>query len=559
MSDSADTTAPDPKGKKIIGIDLGTCFSCVAHIDEYGRVETIYNDDSPPSATTASAVLVEGEDDITVGQLAREQAVAQAENVITLAKRQMGKDTKLMGAGLVYTPEEVSAMILKKLKQDADRKLDTDVADAVITVPAYFGLAERKATQDAGEMAGFVVHQVLSEPVAAALAYGYRNPNERQTLLVYDLGGGTFDVTLFVIGPPETGTIPKIKMISTGGSHRLGGADWDRAIVDHVADEFMKQCFPDGEEPPEGMPKDPRAHGSSHQDLLTRSEKAKIALQKSKKPAKIVCQHAGKTAVIKLDIDQLKALTQHLLDSTEAETDMLLKDHGYAPDRPSELFPDADQRKRVDRVILAGGSTRLKMVRELLDDKFPGKVDDSLDVDQCVAQGAAWMGHLLSQSNGTDAGGGETEPGPLPSLVAPHAFGVAARNEANELGVYPLVVKDQSLPCQEADKFETQKQGQTSIRVRIFENEVLKKTEVRDPELCREVGEVVIDGLPPGRPAGQVVEVSFEVDNTFRMSVVATDVASGKQSKGKLNIGSGLDDAKKAATRGKLAEIDIQS
>jgi molecular chaperone DnaK len=534
MSDQ-ESSRTKPKGKKIIGIDLGTTFSCCAHIDQYGKPEIILNNDNNP--LTASAVLIEpkGENEselsMIVGQLARDNAVAMPSNVVTLVKREMGRSTKFSICGRDFSPEEISAIILKKLGQDAHDRLGIEIKDVVITVPAYFGAAEIKATQDAGEMAGFTVHYILKEPVAAALAFGFRNPNQEQTFLVYDLGGGTFDITLFKMQPAPEGTnIPGIEMISTGGNHDLGGANWDERIMDYVAEEFMQQ---------HGLMEDPRDDLATKQDLLIKAEKAKCALSKRGKST-IVCQHNGKTATVEIDLDKLLEKTGALLALTETDINRLLNDTGYTLDR-------------IDQVLLVGGSTRLKMVQDMLGKKFGDKVNNQLDADQCVAQGAAWMGYLLSSAE---------SPEQVPvQMVVPHAFAVWAKDENNEPKIYPLIPKDAKLPDEgkSSDTFYTASECQTTVEINVYECEARTKKTPLDPDAGRKIGQVIIEGLPECRPAGQQVDVTFEFDSSQRLKVTAKDVSSGKNVTGELNVGSGIDLQKKQAMGKLLDSTEIQS
>ena len=519
--------AGDPAaGRKILGIDLGTTYSCVAHIDDHGNPETILNEDNHP--TTPSVVMIEGENNVVVGELAKDHAVDSPDRVLSLVKKQMGKDMSFFVDEKEYSPEEVSALILKKLKQDAEQRLQIDsITDAIITVPAWFGSDEVKATQDAGELAGLTVHEILREPVAAALAFGFRNPTEEQTLLVYDLGGGTFDITLFKVRPAEDGVIPEIEMISTGGNHDLGGANWDKEIVDYVAEEFMGE---------HGALSDPRDDPSSYQDLCIKAEKSKRALHRRAKD-RTNCQHDGKSLVVELDGEKLKELTEVHLDLTEVAIDNLLSDKDYTEDM-------------IDKVILAGGSTKLNMVREMLERKFPGKVDDSLDPDQCVAHGAAWMAHLISS--------GKQDDGPVTTVMS-HAIGIKARDSNDDFKIYPLILKDATLPATGEDTFQANKAGQTRIVVPVFENEARETAEILDPDMSREIGSVVIEGLPPDRPAGQPVRVRVTIDSSTRLSIEAEDLNSGQKIAGEFDIGTGLDDLKKAEAAKRLDAVEVES
>jgi len=411
---------------KIIGIDLGTTFSVVCFIDEHGQPDVVLNSETEP--LTASALWIDDDDNMVVGQLALDNVIAFPHDVITMAKRSMGLDVRLRAHGKEFTPPEVSAVILRKLKQDAERHFGNEVTEAVITCPAYFGAAETQATEQAGQMAGFNVRRIFPEPAAAALAFGYDNPGLEQTLLVYDLGGGTFDITLFKVGPGAAGEVaPRIDMISTDGNRQLGGADWNGRAVDWVSATFVAQqgksillnalkgsCGSEeevqaaldsfGDLPPtqeavagrlvelgfdrekvtaglQNVVFDPRMDPSAHQDLYLRVERAKLSLSRVGK-AVIVCQLAGLSVKVELTREKFKELTQDLLDSTEQAIDRLLIAKGYSHDQ-------------IDQVLCVGGSTRLEMVRDMLRRKFPNRVNTNIKADLCVAQGAARMASLL--------------------------------------------------------------------------------------------------------------------------------------------------------------------
>jgi molecular chaperone DnaK len=514
--------------KKIVGIDLGTTFSLIAHIDEHGKPECILNNENTP--TTPSAVYFENESNIVVGQLARDNAIAAPDNVQIHVKRHMGEKIPLPLGTKEYAPEQISAMILERLKRDAEEKLGMPITDAVITVPAYFGAPERKATQDAGEMAGLKVHCILNEPTAAALAFGFANPQEEATVLVYDLGGGTFDITLMKIAPSGDGGIPKVDMISTGGNARLGGVDWDERIMEYVAQQFAEKHG--GE--------DPRDDLASKQDLYSRCEKAKIALARVG-TARIACQHKGNSEVVELDRKKLKELTEDLLQTTVTELDLLLNDKGYTPDQ-------------IDQVLLVGGSTKLLMVREMLEAKFPGKLNTSVHPDQCVAEGAAWMGHLLLRKPGD----GGKPPEPPGGPVASHALGVRAYDEHDALRVFPLIVKDEKLPCDGQDTFYTREHDMRSVEIPIFENEARSKDEIMDPDAGRPIGSVVVEGLPAGRPPGQPIEVTFHFDKSCVLAVKARDVNSGVEKTARIEMASNLDEKTKGATRKMLESAKVE-
>src|SRR5947209_10897788 len=318
--------------RKVVGIDLGTTFCAIAHIDLYGKPQIIPNVES--ERLTPSVILFDGSS-VIVGTLAKNNSVAEAERIVDFVKREMGKPKEQFSRefnGKVYSAEELSALILRKLKADAEKYLKEPVTDAVITVPAYFNDAERTATITAGQLAGLNVLQIINEPTAAAVAYGLDKLNEEQTVFVFDLGGGTFDVTIMRIRDGG------IEMLATNGDHRLGGKDWDDVIVNHVAEEFD------------------RAHGEnplldlqSYQDLQSRALAAKIQLSSRPRTA-IVHSHNGKSVKVELTRDDFETRTRHLVEKCKTICEIVLEE---------AKLSWAD----VQRLLLAGGMTRRTSVR----------------------------------------------------------------------------------------------------------------------------------------------------------------------------------------------------
>jgi molecular chaperone DnaK len=584
----------------IIGIDLGTTYCVVSYVDQHGHPETLLNTEGQP--LTASALWIDEDDNLIVGQLALDNAIAFPEAVITMAKRSMGQDVKLKARGKEFTPQEVSAVILKKLKQDAERHFkDEAVTDAVITCPAFFGAAETQATEEAGKMAGFNVRRIFPEPAAAALAFGYDNPTQEQTLLVYDLGGGTFDITLFKIGRPDDpqSNVPKIEMISTEGDRALGGADWNGRIVDWVAAAFVEQqgkailvnALKDkaGSEeevrkaldtlatlPPtpeavadelaglgfakdraldalQGGAFDPRTDPVARQDLYLKAERAKRALARVARTT-VVCQHAGMALRVDLSREKFEELTADLLASTERAIDKLLEAKKHTPDQ-------------IDQVLCAGGSTRMSMVRDMLQRKFPGKVNTQIEPDLCVGQGAARLAKLIE---------GGQEPRDEIS-ISPHAYGILARGENDKPSIYPVILKDQKLPCASAKPdersrpdydyglFYTATDRMTRVMLEVFEFDALAHQDLQEPESCRKIGSVIIDDLPPNRPRGQQVFATFELDKSLQLTVSALDVSSGKTISAQLTLGDTSQDgirknaARASAMSKMLQDTEIKS
>src|SRR5690349_22823292 len=320
--------------RKAVGIDLGTTFSAVAYIDPYGKPQIIPNADS--ERITPSVILFD-RDNVIVGTIAKNSSVAEPEKIVDFIKREIGKSKQQFNrefGGKNYSAEELSALILKKLKSDAEKYLKIPVTDAVITVPAYFNDAERTATITAGRLAGLNVLQIINEPTAAALAYGLDKLDEDQTVFVYDLGGGTFDVTIMRIQGQH------INMIATNGDHRLGGKDWDDIIVNHMAEEFD------------------RAHGEnplldlqSYQDLQSRALAAKIQLSSRPRTA-VVHHHNGKSVKLEITRNEFERRSQHLVEKCKTICEMVMQEANMTWDD-------------IDKMLLVGGMTRMPMVRTL--------------------------------------------------------------------------------------------------------------------------------------------------------------------------------------------------
>src|SRR5215813_9108510 len=321
--------------RKVVGIDLGTTFSATAHIDTYGKPQIIPN--SETERITPSVIFFDG-NNVIVGTVAKNNAVAEPEQIVDFVKREMGKPKEQFSrefGGKVYSAEELSALILKKLKADAEKYLKQPVTDAVITVPAYFNDAERTATITAGQLAGLNVLQLVNEPTAAALAYGLDKLDETQTVFVFDLGGGTFDVTIMRIKGHE------IEMLATNGDHRLGGKDWDDIIVNHVAQQFDQAH---GENPLLDL--------QSYQDLQSRALAAKIQLSSRARTA-IVHNHNGKTLKVELTREEFELMTRHLVEKCKMICEMVMQEARMS-------WSD------VNKVLLVGGMTRMPMVREMV-------------------------------------------------------------------------------------------------------------------------------------------------------------------------------------------------
>lgn len=459
---------------KVVGIDLGTTYSAVAVVNEYGKPEILTNREG--ERITPSVVLFEGEDPI-VGSIAKRSAVANPFNVIQFVKRQMGdKSWKFRTeAAEAYTPEEISAMILRRLKEDAEALLGTEVKDAVITVPAYFDDAQRKSTQDAGKIAGLNVLRIINEPTAAALAYGLDKLDRNQTILVYDLGGGTFDVTIMRLSSNG------LRVLSTGGAKNLGGFDWDNAIMNYLNEEFKKRGGVD-------LLDDPMLE----QDLREKAEIAKKTLS-SRERTTVFLSAGGVNASINLTREKFEQITRHLVKQTEKIMQFVLEDANL-------------EWKDIDRVLLVGGSTRMKSIPESIERLTGIKPSTDVNPDEVVAMGAAIQGMLLYMKEGKhDLQAGHTFPMVEVQDVNSHSLGVVALDESGNEVNSIVLKKDTTIPARVSGHYTTTIDYQNQLHIQVTEGEDT------DLDYVKIVGEGMID-LPP-YPKGAPLEVVFEYDS----------------------------------------------
>jgi len=473
---------------KVVGIDLGTTFSSIAVVNPHGKPEIIPNREG--ERITPSVVLFDGDTPI-VGSIAKRSAVASPLNVVQFVKRQMGNPSWKFRTenGEVYTPEEISAMILKRLKEDAETMLG-EIHDAVITVPAYFDDAQRKSTQDAGRIAGLNVLRIINEPTAAALAYGMDKIEQKQTILVYDLGGGTFDVTIMRLGGDG------IEVVATGGDKNLGGFDLDNEIMTFLNEEFQKQGGLDLFDDP-----------TLEQDLRDKAEIAKKTLS-SREKTNVFLSVGGKNASISLTRAQFEELTKPLLNRTASIMEFVLE--------------DADlQWRDIDKILLVGGSTRMKAVPELIE-KITGK-KPSMEVhpDEVVSLGAAIQAALLQVKEGK-GDLVEREDFPLVEIqdINSHSMGVVVLSEQKKEVNSIVLKKDTQIPCKVSDIFSTIVDNQTELHVQVTEGE--------DTDLAyvKIVGEGI---MPiPTYPKGAPIEVFFEYDHDGIIHVTVFDLTAKK-------------------------------
>ena len=496
---------------KIIGIDLGTTNSCVA-VMEGGKPTVIANAEG--IRTTPSVVAFTKTGERLVGEPAKRQAVTNADRTISSIKRHMGTDYKVDIDGKKYTPQEISAMILQKLKADAESYLGETVSEAVITVPAYFTDAQRQATKDAGKIAGLDVKRIINEPTAAALAYGLDNEKE-QKIMVYDLGGGTFDVSIIEIGDGV------IEVLSTNGDTHLGGDDFDNRITQWLIDEFKKA---------EGV--DLSGDKMALQRLKEAAEKAKKELSTATTtninlPFITATQDGPKHLDMNLTRAKFDELTHDLIEKTAIPVQNALKDAGITA---SEL----------GKVLLVGGSTRMLAAQEKVKQITGHEPSKSLNPDECVAIGAAIQGGKLAG----DAGAGDIlllDVTPL-SLSIETMGGVATR----------LIERNTTIPTKKSQIFSTAADNQTAVDIHVVQGE---RQFARDN---KSLGQFRLDGIPPARRGVPQIEVTFDIDANGIVNVSAKDLGTGKEQHITITSGSNMSDADIDKAVKEAAEYEAQ-
>ncbi len=480
---------------KIIGIDLGTTNSCVA-VMEGGKPTVIANTEG--ARTTPSVVAFTKTGERLVGEPAKRQAVTNAEKTIASIKRDMGTDNGRTIDGKKYSPQQISAMILQKLKADAESYLGEKVTEAVITVTAYFNDAQRQATKDAGKIAGLDVKRIINEPTAAALAYGLDNEKE-QKILVYDLGGGTFDVSIIEIGDGV------IEVLATNGDTHLGGDDFDNKIIQWMIDEFKKQ---------EGI--DLSGDKMAMQRLKEAAEKAKKELSSATTtninlPFITATAEGPKHFDMNLTRAKFDELTRDLVERTAIPVQNALKDAGMTA---SEL----------GQVLLVGGSTRIPAVQDKVRQLTGKEPSKSLNPDECVAIGASIQGGKLAG----DAGAGEIlllDVTPL-SLSIETMGGVATR----------LIERNTTIPTKKSQIFSTAADNQTAVDINVVQGE---RQFARDN---KSLGQFRLDGIPPARRGVPQIEVTFDIDANGIVNVSAKDLGTGKEQHITITAGSNMSD-----------------
>ena len=528
--------------KRVYGIDLGTTYSAIAFIDEYGKAQVITNSDN--ERVTPSVVFFESEENIVVGRIAKESAKTDPGRVADFVKRQMSdKDWLFEVDDESYKPEEVSAFILKRLAGDAEKTGNHKVEDVVITCPAYFGDLERERTRAAGTLAGLNVVKILDEPVAAAINYGLNDDAKGKNVIVYDLGGGTFDVTVVTIGnDPEKN---EISIVCTEGNHQLGGKDWDDRIVNHYVAEFQNQT---------NSGADILSDMETAYDLRISAETDKKTLTNKERAVRRV-SYEGDKANIELFREKFDELTEDLLEQTFVLTDKVLE--------------EAKSRGiiKIDAFLLVGGSTRMKQIKEKVTERFGeslGITPVEFDVDEAVAKGAAKAGEIeiitdkveaaiyeIAKEQGKDVetlseaerdqiekeaevqvaeeGGYELATvqkarDTILKMVATKSYGIRALKGGQEV-VRNLIVKQTPVPCEKSETFGTAGANADEIDLAVFMNDVSEGDASQD--MCTELGQAVFP-LDGNLPAKAPIEITFKLDEQGSLTLVGLDKTHGK-------------------------------
>jgi molecular chaperone DnaK len=549
---------------KIYGIDLGTTYSCIAYVDEYGKPVVLKNMEG--DNTTPSVVQFDGEARI-VGKEAKNVAQLYPDSVVAMVKRHMGTGWRHTYQDKSYTPEEISSYVLRKLVGDVEAQTQEKVTDVVITCPAYFGVAERKATETAGELAGLKVRCILNEPTAAALAYGM-NQEKDMRVLVYDLGGGTFDITSIAI------TAEAIEVLATGGNPNLGGRDWDADIVSYLSEQWKEatQSSDDPMDSPESLNK-----------LFLDAESMKRSLSApGREKVEIAVTHAGQVAKVALTRAKFEELTLPRLEETIAHTHKTLKEAKIKLEqagKPTGVM--------FDRLLLVGGSTRMPQVARRLKEEF--KIEPQMfDPDESVAKGAALYGqklligeHLktILESKGFNEGAAVPETVkdaaikevaevfglPAPAVkniearkarnVTSRSFGVVTRvKQTNEEKVRNLIKKNDTVPLKLTERFGTVEADQQGVAIKVMENmDMAAMATVAD---SKEIGTAELS-LPAGLPENAPIEITFSLDEAGLLHVTGFDPAAKRTIEAEFQVAGVMTEEETQVAKARSKSLSI--
>jgi len=501
-----------------VGVDLGTTYSAIAQLDPEGRPQVIRNADDRP--ITPSVVLLGDEGHVMVGPSFERISLENPDHIVEAIKREMGsKEFYKVYQNKKLTPEFISALILKKLKQDAESRIGA-IANAVITVPYYFNDVRRKATQDAGRIAGLNVVDIINEPTAATLAYAWNRgelgrtdlSQDERKILVYDLGGGTFDVTVVSYTPTH------FRVLATDGDVMLGGLDWSRRLVDHMAEQFQRKFGEDPREDPESLLSFTQECEDAKREL---SDKAQVP---------ITVYHKGKTLTVALTRGDLERMTADLLQRTKDTTELVLKQAGV-------------EAQDLNEILSVGGSTYMPVVEQMLQTVCGREPSRAVSPEEAVAQGAAIHAAILeARVAGDQSGMGAAVLKRLRAVetedVNSHSLGVKITdpNDKSRKINHIMIQRNTSIPYSVKQRFVTTSPNQQSIHIYILEGEV------PDPAACTMIGDFRVTNLPANLPAGSPVEVEYRYDANGRIHAAARELTSNAVAETEIVRDSGLDD-----------------
>ncbi|MEC4805379.1 MAG: Hsp70 family protein [Jaaginema sp. PMC 1079.18] len=496
-----------------IGIDLGTTYSAIAYINADGKSEIIPNREG--ERITPSVVFFD-DDSIVIGSYAKAVAISEGNRVVQFIKREIGFDKKIFQNGNSYTPEELSAILLKKFKQDAEAFLNTTVQDAVITVPAYFDDKRRVATKTAGEIAGFNVLRIINEPTAAALALSATQEITEQTFMIYDLGGGTFDITIMKINGKN------VDVIATGGDHQLGGKDFDDCLINYFQKEFQKAT---------GF--DPLTSQVGQQELRHKAEETKRKLS-SASSTRVALNIEGRQAGFKITQSQFEELTDELVIRSEMNVEQVLEEAGMTEED-------------IDNVLLVGGSTRIPSVSKMLTRFFGKEPLRSVNPDEIVAEGAAILAHSLTKTSST------SQPTESPNIsdVCAHSLGVVSLNDLNVPENSIIIPKNSKVPCQKTEVYGTTRDDQTQVQIQVLQGDA------KEPEDCVQLGTACLENLPSS-PQGSPVQITFSYDADGILNVTGMFVPTGQIIKTKIEVQGLMSSEAVKQSKSDLANLEIE-
>jgi molecular chaperone DnaK len=517
-----------------VGLDLGTTYSAIAQLDNEGQPQVIDNADDRP--ITPSVVLLGDEGRVMVGPSFERISIESPEHVVEAVKREMGnKDFYKVYQNKKLTPEFISALIIKKLKQDAEQRIGP-IANAVLTVPYYFNDVRRKATQDAGSIAGLNIVDIINEPTAATLAYAWKIgelgrtdlAQTEKTILVYDLGGGTFDVTVVKYTPTH------FRVLATDGDVMLGGLDWSARLVDHVAEQFKRKFGDDPREDPEALRVFSQECEDAKRDL---SEKAQVPIS---------VYYKGNTLTLALTRGDFERMTGDLLQRTKDTTELVLQQAGIDPNTLND-------------VLLVGGSTYMPVVEQMLRDVCKREPSRTVIPEEAVAQGAAIHAAILeARMAGGDSRMGAALIKRLQNIrtddVNSHSLGVKVTNPADKTKKinHIMIPRNTAIPFSVSQRFVTTSANQQTIHVYILEGEA------SDPNACTQIGDFRIVNLPANLPAGSPVEVEYSYDANGRIHASARELTGSSQADTEILRSSGLDDTGLSSFQNLAADYHVE-